>query len=88
MTKLTVDGIQVEVPSGTSVLQACEVAGKEIPRFCYHERLSVAGNCRMCIVEIAGSRKPLVSSCSQPVGEGMVVKTDTEAVRAARRGTM
>jgi NADH dehydrogenase/NADH:ubiquinone oxidoreductase subunit G len=52
MAKVTVDGIEVEVPNGSSVLQACEAAGKEIPRFCYHERLSIAGNCRMCLVEI------------------------------------
>ena len=52
MAKVTVDGIEVEVPNGSTVLQACEAAGKEIPRFCYHERLSVAGNCRMCLVEI------------------------------------
>ena len=52
MAKVTVDGIEVEVPNGASVLQACEAAGKEIPRFCYHERLSVAGNCRMCLVEV------------------------------------
>ncbi|CAK7192230.1 NADH-quinone oxidoreductase chain 3 [Commensalibacter sp. Nvir] len=88
MVKVTVDDIPITVPEGSSVLQACELAGKEIPRFCYHEKLSVAGNCRMCIVEITGSRKPLVSSCSQPVTEGMQVKTDTEIVRAARRSTM
>ena len=52
MAKVTVDGIEVEVPNGSSVLQACEKAGKEIPRFCYHERLSIGGNCRMCLVEI------------------------------------
>ena len=53
MPKLTVDGIEIEVPAGATVLQACEAAGKEIPRFCYHERLSIAGNCRMCLVEVA-----------------------------------
>lgn len=88
MVKVIVDGIPVDVPNGSSVLQACEAAGKEIPRFCYHEKLSVAGNCRMCMVEITGSRKPLVSSCSQPVMNGMQVLTDTEMVRAARRSTM
>ncbi|MDI2113508.1 NADH-quinone oxidoreductase subunit NuoG [Commensalibacter nepenthis] len=88
MAKVIVDGIPVEVPNGSSVLQACEAAGKEIPRFCYHDKLSVAGNCRMCMVEITGARKPLVSSCSQPVMEGMQVTTDSETVRAARRSTM
>ncbi len=53
MPKVTVDGIELEVPQGATVLQACELAGKEIPRFCYHERLSIAGNCRMCLVEVA-----------------------------------
>lgn len=88
MVKVIVDGIPVEVPNGSSVLQACEAAGKEIPRFCYHEKLSVAGNCRMCMVEITGSRKPLISSCSQPVMPNMQVVTDSEMVRAARRSTM
>lgn len=88
MAKVIVDGIPIEVPNNASVLQACEAAGKEIPRFCYHDKLSVAGNCRMCMVEITGSRKPLVSSCSQPVMEGMQVTTDSETIRAARRSTM
>jgi ferredoxin len=65
MAKVTVDGIEVEVPNGASVLQACEAAGKEIPRFCYHERLSVAGNCRMCLVEVEKAPKP-VASCAYP----------------------
>lgn len=88
MVKVIVDGIPVDVPNGSSVLQACEIAGKEIPRFCYHDKLSVAGNCRMCMVEVVGSRKPLVSSCSQPAMNGMQIATDTEMVRAARRSTM
>ena len=87
MVKVTVDGIQVEVANGSSVLQACEAAGKEIPRFCYHERLSIAGNCRMCLVEIEKAPKP-VASCGYPVMDGMVVKTDTEVVRRARRAVM
>ena len=87
MTKLTVDGVEIEVPNGASVLQACEAAGVEVPRFCYHERLSVAGNCRMCLVEIEKAPKP-VASCAYPVAEGMVVKTDTAVVRKARRGVM
>ena len=87
MAKLTVDGTEVEVPNGASVLQACEAVGVEIPRFCYHERLSVAGNCRMCLVEIEKAPKP-VASCAYPVADGMVVKTDTLMVRNARRGVM
>ena len=87
MAKVTVDGIEVEVANGSSVIQACEAAGREIPRFCYHERLSIAGNCRMCLVEVEKMPKP-VASCGQPVADGMVVKTDTEVVRKARRGVM
>ncbi len=87
MANVTVDGIAVEVPNGSSVLQACEAAGKEIPRFCYHERLSVAGNCRMCLVEVEKAPKP-IASCAYPVADGMVVKTDTPVVRQARRGVM
>ncbi len=87
MAKVTIDGIEVEVPNGASVLQACEAAGVEIPRFCYHERLSVAGNCRMCLVEVEKAPKP-VASCAFPVADGMKVFTDTEMVRRARRGVM
>ena len=88
MVKLTVDGLEVEVPAGSNVLQACEAAGREIPRFCYHERLSVAGNCRMCLVEVKpGPPKPM-ASCALPVAENMQVFTDTEMVRAGRRGVM
>jgi NADH-quinone oxidoreductase subunit G len=56
MPKVKVDGVELEVPAGATVLQACELAGKEIPRFCYHERLSIAGNCRMCLVEVKPGR--------------------------------
>ena len=87
MAKLTIDGVEIEVEDGISVLQACEEAGKEIPRFCYHERLSVAGNCRMCLVEMEKSPKP-IASCAMPVGEGMVIHTNTEQVRKARQGVM
>ncbi|MGH7056505.1 MAG: NADH-quinone oxidoreductase subunit NuoG [Acetobacteraceae bacterium] len=87
MPKITVDGIEIEVPKGISLLQACELAGKEIPRFCYHERLSVAGNCRMCLVEVEKSPKP-VASCAWPVSDGLVVKTDSEMARNARRAVM
>jgi NADH-quinone oxidoreductase subunit G len=87
MAKVTIDGIEVEVPNGSSVIQAADAAGIEIPRFCYHERLSIAGNCRMCLVEIEKTPKP-VASCGQPVADGMIVHTDTEMVRRGRRGVM
>ncbi len=87
MPKLTVDGIEVEVPAGVTVLQACEAAGAEIPRFCYHERLSIAGNCRMCLVELEKAPKP-IASCAYPVADGMVVRTASPVVREARRGVM
>ena len=88
MPKLTVDGIEVEVPSGATVLQACEAAGKEIPRFCYHERLSIAGNCRMCLVEVApGPPKPQ-ASCALPAAEGQIVSTTSPMVKKAREGVM
>lgn len=87
MPKVKVDGIEIEVENGTSVLQACEIAGKEIPRFCYHERLSIAGNCRMCLVEMEKSSKP-VASCAMQVAEGQVIYTNTEMVKKAREGVM
>jgi NADH-quinone oxidoreductase subunit G len=87
MPKLTVDGIEVEVPAGATVLQACEEAGKEIPRFCYHERLSIAGNCRMCLVEMEKSPKP-IASCSYPAADGMVISTMSEKTKKAREGVM
>ncbi|QJQ32907.1 NADH-quinone oxidoreductase subunit G [Sphingomonas lacunae] len=88
MPKVTVDGIEVEVPAGATVLQACEAAGKEIPRFCYHERLSIAGNCRMCLVEVSpGPPKPQ-ASCALPAADNQVIRTDTPMVRHAREGVM
>src|SRR5512139_1859474 len=88
MPKVTVDGTELEVPAGATVLQACELAGKEIPRFCYHERLSIAGNCRMCLVEVApGPPKPQ-ASCALPAAEGQVIKTDSPIVKKAREGVM
>ncbi|OAN62748.1 NADH-quinone oxidoreductase subunit NuoG [Sphingomonas sp. TDK1] len=88
MPKLKVDGIEVEVPQGATVLQACEAAGKEIPRFCYHERLSIAGNCRMCLVEVKpGPPKPQ-ASCALPAAEGQEIRTDSPMVKAAREGVM
>ena len=88
MPKLTVDGVELEVPQGATVLQACELAGKEIPRFCYHERLSIAGNCRMCLVEVKpGPPKPQ-ASCALPASEGQEIRTDTPMVKKAREGVM
>ncbi len=88
MPKVTVDGTEIEVPQGATVLQACELAGKEIPRFCYHERLSIAGNCRMCLVEVApGPPKPQ-ASCALPAAEGQIIRTDSAMVKKAREGVM
>ena len=88
MPKLTVDGIEVEVPPGSTVLQAVEAAGKEVPRFCYHERLSIAGNCRMCLVEIRpGPPKP-AASCAMPAGDNMEVLTSSPMTQKARKGVM
>ena len=88
MPNVKIDGTEVEVPAGITVLQACEMAGVEIPRFCYHERLSVAGNCRMCLVEVSpGPPKP-AASCALPVADGMEIKTDSEMVKKARNGVM
>lgn len=88
MPKLKVDGIEVEVPQGATVLQACEAAGKEIPRFCYHERLSIAGNCRMCLVEVKpGPPKPQ-ASCALPAADNQEIRTDSPMVKAAREGVM
>ncbi len=87
MPKLKVNDIEVEVEDGLTVLQACEKAGAEIPRFCYHEKLSIAGNCRMCLVEIEKSPKP-IASCAMPAAEGMNIKTNTAFVEKARKGVM
>ncbi len=87
MPKLKVNDIEVEVEDGLTVLQACEKAGAEIPRFCYHEKLSIAGNCRMCLVEMEKSPKP-IASCAMPAAEGMNIKTNTPFVEKARKGVM
>jgi NADH-quinone oxidoreductase subunit G len=88
MPKVTVDGLEIEVPAGATVLQACELAGKEIPRFCYHERLSIAGNCRMCLVEVKpGPPKPQ-ASCALPAAEGQIISTNSPMVKKAREGVM
>jgi len=87
MINLTVDGIEVKLPEGSTVMQACESVNAEIPIFCFHERLSIAGNCRMCLVEIAGSPKP-IASCAFPIAEGMEVITTSKKVKDAREGVM
>ena len=87
MLKLKINDIDIEVEDGLTVLQACEKAGFEIPRFCYHEKLSIAGNCRMCLVEIEKSPKP-IASCAMPAAEGMNIKTNTAFVEKSRKGVM
>ncbi len=88
MPVVTIDGKEYNIEAGMTVLQACEHAGAEIPRFCYHERLSVAGNCRMCLVEVSpGPPKPQ-ASCALPVADKMIIKTNTPMVKKAREGVM
>ena len=87
MIKLTINNIEVEIEEGATLLQACEQAGFEIPRFCYHEKLSVAGNCRMCLVDVEKAPKP-VASCAMPAADGMVVNTQSARVTKARKGVM
>jgi NADH-quinone oxidoreductase subunit G len=95
MPKLKVDGREIEVENGTTLLQACEAAGAEVPRFCYHDRLSIAGNCRMCLVEVKGMPKPQASCAMSvndlrpgPNGEPPEVNTRTPIVKKAREGVM
>jgi len=85
--KIIVNNKEVEFEEGMTILQACELAGAEIPRFCYHERLSIAGNCRMCLVEMEKSPKP-IASCAMPAADGMKIKTNTSFVDKARKGVM
>ena len=88
MPLVKVDGVEIEVPQGATVLQACELAGKEIPRFCYHERLAIAGNCRMCLVEVKpGPPKPQ-ASCALPAADNQEIFTNTPGVKKAREGVM
>ena len=87
MPKITINGKEIEFEKGMTVLQACELANVEIPRFCYHEKLSIAGNCRMCLVEMEKSPKP-IASCAMPAAEGMNIKTNTSLVEKARKGVM
>eukprot|EP00899_Mesostigma_viride_P014091 jgi/Mesvir1/22683/Mv14106-RA.1 len=85
--EVEINGTPIQVDKGMTVLQACEAAGVSVPRFCYHQRLSVAGNCRMCLVEVEKSPKP-VASCAMPLMPGMKVKTETPLVKKAREGVM
>ena len=85
--KVHLDGVEVFVERGSTVLQACEAVGVETPRFCYHERLSIAGNCRMCLVEIFKTPKP-VASCAMPTMEGMQIFTSSPLVKKAREGVL
>ena len=87
MPKITINGKEIEFEKGMTVLQACELADVEIPRFCYHEKLSIAGNCRMCLVEMEKSAKP-IASCAMPAAEGMIINTNTSKVEKARKGVM
>ena len=87
MPKIIINGKEIEFEKGMTVLQACELADVEIPRFCYHEKLSIAGNCRMCLVEMEKSAKP-IASCAMPATDGMNIKTNTELVEKARKGVM
>ena len=85
MIKLKVNNKTIEMPEGATVMQACEAAGEEIPRFCYHDRLSIAGNCRMCLVEIEKSPKP-VASCAMPVANEMVIRTILKRLKKLGKG--
>ncbi len=88
MPIVTINGKEITVPEGITIIQACEVAEVEVPRFCYHERLSIAGNCRMCLVEVEGMPPKPVASCAMPVADGMKVHTDSPMVKKAREGVM
>ncbi|QKX01907.1 NADH-quinone oxidoreductase subunit G [Wolbachia endosymbiont of Cruorifilaria tuberocauda] len=88
MVKVTINSKEYEVEPGFTIIQACEAFGIEIPRFCYHERLAISGNCRMCLVEVEGRSPKPIASCAVPVTEGMVIRTDTEKIKKAREGIL
>lgn len=88
MAKVTINEKEVTVPDGITLIQACELADVEIPRFCYHERLAIAGNCRMCLVEVVGAPPKPVASCATPITDGMKVLTNSPMVKKAREGVM
>jgi len=87
MPKLTINGQEVEAPAGATVLQACQLAGVEVAHFCFHQRLNIAGNCRMCLVEMEKSPKP-IASCAMPASDGMVIHTESDKAKKARKGVM
>jgi NADH-quinone oxidoreductase subunit G len=88
MPTVTINGKSVTIADGLTIIQACEIANVEVPRFCYHERLAIAGNCRMCLVEVEGMPPKPVASCAMPATEGMKIHTDTPMVKKAREGVM
>lgn len=88
MPNVTINGKAVSIPEGITIIQACEIAEIEVPRFCYHERLAIAGNCRMCLVEVEGMPPKPVASCAMPATDGMKIHTDTPMVKKAREGVM
>jgi len=88
VANISINGKSLEVPNGITIIQACELAGIEIPRFCYHEKLAIAGNCRMCLVEVAGGPPKPVASCAMPVADNMQIFTESEMVKKAREGVM
>lgn len=88
MPTVTINGKAVTIPDGLTIIQACEIAEVEVPRFCYHERLAIAGNCRMCLVEVEGMPPKPVASCAMPASDGMKIHTDTPMVKKAREGVM
>lgn len=88
MPTITINGVNHSVPEGITIIQACEIADVEIPRFCYHERLAIAGNCRMCLVEVEGMPPKPVASCAMPIADGMKIHTDSPMVKKAREGVM
>ena len=87
LINIKINNKEIQVDKNLTVMQACEIAGEEIPRFCYHDKLSIAGNCRMCLVEIEKAPK-LVSSCTMPLMDGMSIITNSEKVKAGRKGVM
>ena len=87
MITINLDGREVQVPKGINAIEAAKLHGKEIPHYCYHPKLSIAGNCRMCLVDMERAPKP-IASCAMPAGEGMVIRTDTDRVKKARQGVM
>ncbi len=88
MAVVTINNRQITIPEGITIIQACELAEVEIPRFCYHERLAIAGNCRMCLVEVEGGPPKPVASCAMPAVEGMKIHTNSPMVKKAREGVM